>query len=127
MSKKNSLMANMKRPSLKRDLKVSEGTMEKVVQEVADNPPPAKEKAPSPKATARPAAKASQRTSKTSQPKTSKAATPAKSTPPVAREERKRLTLDIPKSLHKRLKLLVLQKDTTMRDYIVDVVEQSLK
>ncbi|WP_020570802.1 hypothetical protein [Neolewinella persica] len=138
MAKKNLLAANLKRPSLKRTVKVTEETMDEVVQKVADNPP-AREKPvakaetiPAPPTTTAPAA---------APKKTAPAATPRKgrgrprkseasalSTRSVyPKEGTKRLTLDIPKELHLKLKYLALEQETTMKDYIIEVVARSLK
>ena len=37
--------------------------------------------------------------------------------------ENKRLSVDVPKELHKHLKLLSLEKDTTVRDLVVRALE----
>ncbi len=44
MAKKNLLAANLKRPSLKRTMRVSEDKMDEVVRKVSDNPPPKEER-----------------------------------------------------------------------------------
>lgn len=133
MAKKNLLKANLKRPSLKREMKVTEEKMDEVVQKVADNPPPVKPKARGSKA----AATASSASKTSSAPATApkrgrgrpkKEATTAKSPRSVhPKEGTKRLTLDIPQSLHKQLKLLAIHQEVSMKDYIIQVVERSLK
>ncbi len=52
-------------------------------------------------------------------------ATSAKSVHPA--EGTKRLTLDIPHALHKELKLLSIHQEISMKDYIISVVERSLR
>lgn len=140
MAKKNLLAANLKRPSLKREMKVTEETMDAVVQKVADNPPPVAEPvpaaststapAPAPK---KPAAKRKE-TAAPPQPKKGRGrprkpagekATSPRSVHPA--EGTKRLTLDIPQSLHKKLKLLAIHEEISMKDYIIGVVERSLR
>ena len=58
MAKKNLLAANLKRPSLKRTMRVSEDKMDEVVRKVSDNPPPKEERiitTPSPASKTHPA------------------------------------------------------------------------
>lgn len=143
MAKKNLLAANLKRPSLKREMKVTEETMDAVVQKVADNPPPVAEStsaaststapASAPKAPKKPAAKRKE-TAAPPQPKKGRGrprkpagekATSPRSVHPA--EGTKRLTLDIPQSLHKKLKLLAIHEEISMKDYIIGVVERSLR
>lgn len=134
MAKKNLLKANMKRPSLKREMKVTEETMNEVVQRVADNPPP-----PAKNTTTKQASKATS-TAPTTSPAPAAApkrgrgrpkketTTATKSTRSVhPKEGTKRLTLDIPQSLHKQLKLLAIHQEISMKDYIIQVVERSLR
>ncbi|TXF90313.1 hypothetical protein FUA23_07270 [Neolewinella aurantiaca] len=145
MAKKNLLAANLKRPSLKRTMRVSEETMDEVVRKVSDNPPPkvekvAKQPAPAPKAVSVPAAAPTP-------PPAPKAVATESSAPKKGRgskrkaagdkavsprsvhpaEGTKRLTLDIPHTLHKELKLLSIHQEISMKDYIISVVERSLK
>lgn len=127
MAKKNLLAANLKRPSLKREMKVSEDKMNEVVQQVSDTPPAkpaaAKSKADSPKpAPAKSNNKPAARQGRGAARKTT--ASP-KSVNPAAGT--KRLTLDIPQELHKKLKLLSIHQEISMKDYIIQVVERSLK
>lgn len=129
----------MKRPSLKRELKVTEETMDEVVQRVADNPPPVKAKTTAKKGTARstksapasapattpaPETKPKQGRGRPRKPAGNKASSP-RSVHPA--EGTKRLTLDIPQSLHKQLKLLAIHQEISMKDYIIQVVERSLR
>jgi hypothetical protein len=153
MAKKNLLAANLKRPSLKRTMRVSEDKMDEVVRKVADNPPPPKERAkktsaPASKTPPAPAAAPSSKGegSKGERGEGSKGerskgegekgrgaarrpagnkASSAKSVHPA--EGTKRLTLDIPHSLHKELKLLSIHQEISMKDYIISVVERSLR
>ena len=145
MAKKNLLAANLKRPSLKRTMKVSEESMNKVVQKVADNPPPAAKTSepkddppPKTKPAPAPAPKIDGRKEKNKtagsagkqgrgaarRPAGKKASSPNSVHPA---EGTKRLTLDIPHSLHKELKLLSIHQEISMKDYIIQVVERSLK
>ncbi|MFK8161673.1 MAG: hypothetical protein AB8H12_04345 [Lewinella sp.] len=146
MAKKNLLAANLKRPSLKRAVKVTEEKMDEVVQKVADNPParerPATkvEAVPAPSTTTAPAA-APKKAAAQAISQTAPSTTPRKgrgrprkaeavglSTRSVhPKEGTKRLTLDIPKALHLKLKYLALERETTMKDYIIEVVARSLK
>ncbi len=137
MAKKNLLAANLKRPSLKRTMRVSEDKMDEVVRKVADNPPPSKEKPKSvsaPPTSTAPAAAPKRKTQETERSKKGRAparkpagnkASSAKSVHPA--EGTKRLTLDIPHSLHKELKLLSIHQEISMKDYIISVVERSLR
>jgi len=139
MAKKNLLAANLKRPTLKREMKVTERAMDEVVQKVADNPPPpaAKTKPPSPtsKASRDPApnsqavGKSGRQAVKAAKPKKGRGR-PAKTTATRGvhpADGNKRLTLDIPADLHKKLKLLSIHQEISMKDYIIQVVERSLK
>lgn len=138
MAKKNLLAANLKRPSLKRAVKVTEEKMDEVVQKVADNPPPKTDSAPStatapaaaPQNAPAPATKQSEpakapRKGRGRPRKSEAAALSSRSVHP--REGTKRLTLDIPKELHLKLKYLALEQETTMKDYIIEVVSRSLR
>lgn len=144
MAKKNLLAANLKRPSLKRTMRVSEDKMDEVVRKVSDNPPPRAEKTvakPSPTPETSPAVMlsgaevpAASPVNKATAPKKGRGAnrkpagakaSSAKSVHPA--EGTKRLTLDIPHSLHKELKLLSIHQEISMKDYIISVVERSLK
>lgn len=154
MAKKNLLAANLKRPSLKRTMRVSEDKMDEVVRKVSDNPPPQAEKTP-PKTAKAPPVPAS--ATKSAPPRTLPGAAPqskggeeeeskagsgqkgrgaarkpagnkassSKSVHPA--EGTKRLTLDIPHGLHKELKLLSIHQEISMKDYIIQVVERSLR
>jgi hypothetical protein len=136
MAKKNLLAANLKRPSLKRPMRVSEDKMDEVVRKVSDNPPPKVEKAvvkptPIPKTSPAPAAAPVNKApvqkkgrGASRKPAGTKASS-AKSVHPA--EGTKRLTLDIPHGLHKELKLLSIHQEISMKDYIINVVERSLK
>jgi|GEM_PF-2355632 len=159
MAKKKLLAANMKRPSLKRELKVTEARMDEVVRKVADNPPPAvskagrgEEKIPtSPTSPAPASAPDKERGSKTAraEPVAAKQVAKTSAAPPTPKRGRgrprkensaassvsrsvhpkegtKRLTLDIPQALHKKLKLLAIHQEISMKDYIIGVVERSL-
>jgi len=146
MAKKNLLAANLKRPSLKRAVKVTDEKMDEVVQKVSDNPPTRErpvtkaEMVPDPSTTTAPAAapkkaaaQAISKTEATTAPrkgrgrprKTEASALSTRSVHP--KEGTKRLTLDIPKELHLKLKYLALERETTMKDYIIEVVARSLK
>lgn len=133
MAKKNLLKANLKRPSLKREMKVTEEKMDEVVQKVADNPPPAKTAAAGSKVKASTSAATTTANAPATAPKRGrgrpkKETTIAKSPRSVhPKEGTKRLTLDIPQSLHKQLKLLAIHQEVSMKDYIIQVVERSLK
>ena len=106
--------------------------MEEVVQKVADNPPARTSTAP--KASTAPAA-APGKADAPAQPKRGRgrprkdgsAATPRSTKSVHPKEGTKRLTLDIPQGLHKRLKLLAIHQEISMKDYIIAVVERSLK
>lgn len=139
-------MANLKRPSLKREMKVTEEKMDEVVRKVADNPP-AEKAAPEVSAKGKDTASVSDTASrgrgleKNIPPSTTPAPAPKRgrgrpkkenSAPAAPRsvhpkEGTKRLTLDIPQDLHKRLKLLAIHQEVSMKDYIIQVVERSLK
>lgn len=144
MAKKNLLAANLKRPSLKRTMRVSEDKMDEVVRKVSDNPPPKEERiitTPSPAPKTHPAVSLSEAEVP--------AAAPVNNAPPTKKSRRatrtpagtkasslnsvhpaegtKRLTLDIPHSLHKELKLLSIHQEISMKDYIISVVERSLR
>jgi len=154
MAKKNLLKANLKRPSLKREMKVTEEKMEEVVQKVADNPP-AEKAAPEVSAkgkntalvsdpasrgrgSTKPAERARKKNSPAakapaSAPKRGRGRPKKENAAPAAprsvhpKEGTKRLTLDIPQDLHKRLKLLAIHQEISMKDYIIQVVERSLQ
>lgn len=141
MAKKNLLAANLKRPSLKRPMRVSEDKMDEVVRKVSDNPPPQTEKAPAKavptsKTSTAPAAAPKKTEGANNKPESRKgrgaarkpAGTKARSSNSVhPAEGTKRLTLDIPHGLHKELKLLSIHQEISMKDYIIGVVEQSLR
>ncbi len=42
------------------------------------------------------------------------------------KEPVKRMTIDLPQSLHRRLKMVSLQEDVFMKDYIIALIEKSL-
>lgn len=147
MAKKNLLAANLKRPNLKREMKVTEEAMNEVVRKVADNQSPA----PVPQ---EPLASHAPPTSpdggtglRPAEGATAPASAPApapepkrgRGRPPKAAADKtpsprsvhpadgtKRLTLDIPQALHKKLKLLAIHQEISMKDYIIEVVERSL-
>lgn len=140
MAKKKLLAQNMKRPNLKREMKVTEANVNAVVQKVADNPPQAKPKAAgtAKRSTASstslaPAAAPKVASAPAAQPKRGRGrprkeeaiARSPKSVHP--KEGTKRLTLDIPQTLHKELKLLAIHQEISMKDYIIQVVQRSLK
>lgn len=114
--------------------------MDEVVRKVADNPPPppkeegrggkqitARSTSPAPAAAPKKAAPAK---SPAPQPKRGRPRKEATATPSPRsvhpKEGTKRLTLDIPQALHKKLKLLAIHQEISMKDYIIAVVERSL-
>jgi len=56
-----------------------------------------------------------------------KAPTTAKPKVEVPQEPTKRVTLDIPVSLHKRIKMHVFAEETTMKKYFLELAEKNLK
>lgn len=142
MAKKNLLAANLKRPSLKREMKVTEAKMDEVVRKVADNPPPAPkeegrvaESVTAPPTSPAPAAAPANKPAKEpvrqarrekGRPRKETTTTTPSSRSVHPREGTKRLTLDIPQELHKKLKLLAIHQEISMKDYIIAVVERSL-
>lgn len=104
MSKKEALANSMRRrPSLKKTVTANEETAKKVVAKVADKQP-------------KPAAKAKKpATTKTTKTVGIKAG-------PV-----KRLTIDLPASLHKKLKMATIESGESMRDHVVRLIEKSVK
>lgn len=46
---------------------------------------------------------------------------------PVKKEQTVRTTLDLPKSIHKAIKIATAQKEMTVKDYIVSLVKGDLK
>lgn len=146
MAKKNLLKANLKRPSLKREMKVTEEKMDEVVQQVADNPPakvaapkvPAKEENTATVSSPAPRGRGQKKNSTQAEaaapaPKRGRGRPKKEKTAPAAprsvhpKDGTKRLTLDIPQDLHKRLKLLAIHQEISMKDYIIQVVERSLR
>lgn len=137
MAKRNLLAGNMKRPSLKREMKVTEEGIEQAVQKVADNPPPPQptktkpavgERSSKKKATAAEKNVPAQKTKKVRGRPRSAAPNPSTTETSVYPVQgTKRLTLDIPQDLHKRLKLLSIHQEISMKDYIIDIVQRSLK
>jgi hypothetical protein len=129
MAKKNLLAANLKRPSLKREMRVTEKKMDEVVQKVADNPPAKSAAARS--TSSAPASAANEATGPA--PKRGRGRPRKENTAPPSprsvhpKEGTKRLTLDIPQALHKKLKLLAIHQEISMKDYIIEVVERSLR
>lgn len=107
MSKKESLASGMRRrPNLKREVIGNDESAKKVVDKVADASPVSEQPVAPPAA---------------APPKTAPAPAPPK---PAAL---KRLTIDLPASLHKKLKLATIQSGETMRDHVVKLIEKSLK
>lgn len=117
MAKKNLLKANLKRPTLKREMKVTEEKMDEVVRKVADDVPAT---TPAAKSATVPVRKQGRGRPK----KETAAPTAPRSVHP--KQGTKRLTLDVPHDLHKRLKLLAIHQEISMKDYIIQVVERSL-
>lgn len=106
MSKKESLASGMRRrPNLKREVIGNDESAKKVVDKVADASPASEQPVAPPAAPSQTA--------------------PA-SAPPKP-EALKRLTIDLPASLHKKLKLATIQSGETMRDHVVKLIEKSLK
>lgn len=102
MSKKESLANSMRRrPNLKREVIANEESAKKVVAKVAD--------------------KSSEKPKAAPVPRKAVPMTPPKPVP------LKRLTIDLPASLHKKLKLATIQSGETMRDHVVKLIEKSLK
>lgn len=56
-----------------------------------------------------------------------KASTPANAKVETPQEPTKRVTLDIPVSLHKRIKMNVFDMETTMKKYFLELAEKDLK
>ena len=52
---------------------------------------------------------------------------PAKAKEVVPQEPTKRVTLDIPVSLHKQIKMHVFELETTMKKYFLELAEKDLK
>ena len=103
MSKKESLANSMRRrPNLKREVVANEESAKKVVAKVADKSQEKPKAPPAPR-------------------KAAPMTTPPKPVP------LKRLTIDLPASLHKKLKLATIQSGETMRDHVVKLIEKSLK
>jgi hypothetical protein len=103
MSKKESLANSMRRrPNLKREVVGNDEAAKKVVDKVADKSPEKPKTASAPR-------------------KAASISTPPQPVP------LKRLTIDLPASLHKKLKLATIQSGETMRDHVVKLIEKSLK
>lgn len=106
MSKKESLANSMRRrPNLKREVIGNDESAKKIVDKVADKEPTKSKEVvenPEPKVVA---------------------VTAAAPKP----EPLKRLTIDLPAGLHKKLKLATIQTGETMRDHVVKLIEKSVK
>ena len=147
MAKKDILKSQMKRPApLKRTQPADDAKMAEAVNRIAQDESdaetqtaaaPAKDQSPSTTITKEPTAPQKNKSSTAAKPKrgrggASKAA--ARPTEPATAEEAeeaekeplKRMTIDMPKSLHTRLKLESARRGVYMRDHIIEVIEQSL-
>lgn len=133
---KKDLLANRQkvgRPSLRREIVTNEAQEAAVVQKVADNPPPpvpppavqptspAPAAAPtkkSPTNDAKPAPKTSGKEKTTAKKAAAKTGQP---------EPFMRMTFDVPKSLHLKLKLHALKNGVTIKAHMLRIIEQSIK
>ena len=133
-SKKELLAGRQKvgRPSLRREVVTDEAQEAAVVRKVSDNPPP------SPTASAPAAAPTTKPSRKPSNPKpaaksaTKQAATKtkkavAKQAAPEEKEPFMRITFDVPKSLHLKLKMHTLKNGDTIKAHMLRIIEESIK
>ena len=134
---KKELLANRQkvgRPSLRRKV-VTDTTREAdIVQRVADNPPAVPTLAsPLPSAVPAPAAappKPERKAStarKSAAKKTSAKAKAGKPAAAPAKEAYMRMTFDVPKSLHLKLKMHALQNGVTIKAHMLRIIEESIR
>ena len=131
---KKDLLANRQkvgRPSLRREVVTNEAQEAAVVQKVADNPPPP----PTPTAPAsaptkkprRTKAKATGSKKPATRAKNPSSSTPAKKQPaPEEKEPFMRMTFDVPKSLHLRLKMHAIKNGVTIKAHMLRIIEESI-
>lgn len=130
---KKDLLANRQkvgRPSLRRAVVTNEEQEAAVVRKVSDNPPPpptasAPAAAPTKKPRSlKPAAKAA--TTKSPATKTKKPAQPPKQADTEEKEPFMRMTFDVPKSLHLKLKMHTLKNGVTIKAHMLRIIEGSI-
>lgn len=147
MAKKDLLKSQMKRPApLKRTQPADDAKMTEAVNRVAQDEvdaetqtaaAPSMDHSPSTTITKEPTATQKNQSSTAAKPKRGRGgATKAATQPAEAaateeaddaeKEPLKRMTIDMPKSLHTRLKLESARRGVYMRDHIIQVIEQSL-
>jgi len=131
---KKDLLANRQkvgRPSLRREVVTNEAQEAAVVQKVADNPPPpptpiAPASAPN-KKPRRTKAKATGSKKPATRAKNPSSSTPAKKQPaPEEKEPFMRMTFDVPKSLHLRLKMHAIKNGVTIKAHMLRIIEESI-
>ena len=131
-SKKELLAGRQKvgRPSLRRAVVTNEAQEAAVVRKVSDNPPPPPT---SPAPAAAPTAKPSRSPKK-------KATTKATASKPAATKKKKaatqpatedkepfmRMSFDVPKSLHLKLKMHTLKNGVTIKAHMLRIIEESI-
>ena len=127
---KKELLANRQkvgRPSLRREVVTNEEQEAAVVQKVADNPPPPPT---SPAPAAAPAKKVRTATTKPAAKKTAakkqRASTPKPAAKPKEPEPFMRMTFDVPKSLHLKLKMHTLKNGVTIKAHMLRIIEDSI-
>jgi hypothetical protein len=130
---KKDLLANRQkvgRPSLRRAVVTNEEQEAAVVRKVSDNPPPpATSLAPAAAPTKKPRnPKPAAKTTKTkpSAAKGKKPASPTKQTSPEEKEPFMRMTFDVPKSLHLKLKMHTLKNGDTIKAHMLRIIEDSI-
>lgn len=136
-SKKELLASRQKvgRPSLRREVVTDEAQEAAVVRKVSDNPPPpptstAPAAAPTKKPSRKPSSpKPAAKSKATKQPatKTRKAAPAEKKAAPEEKEPFMRMTFDVPKSLHLKLKMHTLKNGDTIKAHMLRIIEASIK
>jgi hypothetical protein len=125
-SKKELLAGRQKvgRPSLRREVVTNEEQEAAVVRKVSDNPPPPPTaSAPAAAATAKPTKKP---LSPKPAAKAKKSAPVVKQTDPVKQEPFMRMTFDVPKSLHLKLKMHTLKNGVTIKAHMLRIIEDSI-
>jgi hypothetical protein len=134
-SKKELLAGRQKvgRPSLRREVVTNEAQEAAVVRKVSDNPPPpptttAPAAAPTTKPSRKPSSpKPAAKSKATKQPATRTKKVAPKQAAPEEKEPFMRMTFDVPKSLHLKLKMHTLKNGVTIKSHMLRIIEDSIE
>lgn len=129
-SKKELLAGRQKvgRPSLRREIVTNDEQEAAVVRKVSDNPPPPSPTSPAPAAAA--GAKKREPTGKKAEPTAAKSTAKETAKKPAAKKKPEpfmRMTFDVPKSLHLKLKMHTLKNGVTIKAHMLRIIEESIK